>query len=112
VLAAALGFEVRVVGVNVDGRTQRSARPQCATTTPRFLDIPALAYSHADAPEAAGQTVEKAGAVRQAGSNLGNGEERERGDECAEAPFRFILPPLECKVQRALGCSTRARRYQ
>jgi hypothetical protein len=59
----------------------------------------ALANSHANALKAVGHTVEKADAVRQAGPNLGNGEERERRNECAEAPFRLILPPRECKAR-------------
>jgi hypothetical protein len=54
---------------------------------------------HADALEAVGHTVEKADGVRQAGPTLGNGEERERRNECAEAPFRLILPPREGKAR-------------
>jgi len=60
----------------------------------------ALANSHADAFKAIGHAVEKADAVRQAGPNLSNGEERERRNEWAEAPFRLVLPPREGKARR------------
>ena len=68
--------------------------------TSKIPDIPSLANSYADALKAVGQTVEKADAVRQAGPNLSNGEERERRNEWAEAPFRLVLPPREGKARR------------
>jgi hypothetical protein len=70
-----------------------------AVEIPRFLDIPSLANSHADALKAVGHAVEKADAVRQAGPNLGYGERWERRNECAEAPFRLVLPPREGKAR-------------